>query len=155
MQPHTLTSNIGIQIYYQFEGKFNGVYSRNNLSKIKDEASVIILDVFKSIGTHKMSLDISGDTGSKYHNVTYFDSFGVKYIPKGIWKFIGDKNITANIYRKQAYDSIMCRKFCVGFISFMIKGTKFLDYTNLFSTNQCEYNSCEIIVKYFGNSKLI
>ena len=84
MQPHTLTSNIGIQIYYQFEGKFNGVYSRNNLSKIKDEASVIILDVFKSIGTHKMSLDISGDTVSKYHNVIYFDSFGVKYIPKGI-----------------------------------------------------------------------
>ena len=52
MLPHTLTSNTGIQIYYQFEGKFNGVYSRNNLPKIKDEASVIILDVFKSTGTH-------------------------------------------------------------------------------------------------------
>ena len=79
-----------------------------------------------------MSLDISGDNGSKCHNVTYFDSFGVKCIPKGIWKFIGGKNITTNIYRKQAYDSIMCRKFCVGFISFVIKETKFLDYTNIF-----------------------
>ena len=32
--------------------KFNGVYSRNNLPKIKDGAYVINLDEYKSIGTH-------------------------------------------------------------------------------------------------------
>ena len=34
---HPLT-NFEIQKYYQNEPKFNGVYSRNNLSKIKNEA---------------------------------------------------------------------------------------------------------------------
>ena len=33
--PHPLT-NFEIQKYYQNEPKFNGVYSRNNLPKIKD-----------------------------------------------------------------------------------------------------------------------
>ena len=51
MPPHSLT-NFEIQKYYQNEPKFNGVYSRNNLPKIKDEAYVINLDKFKSIGTH-------------------------------------------------------------------------------------------------------
>ena len=42
-------------------------------------------------------------------NLTQFDSFGIEYIPKGIEKFIGNKNITTNIiYRIKANDSIMC-----------------------------------------------
>ena len=51
MPPHLLT-NFEIQKYYQNEPKFDGVYSRNNLPKIKDGAYVINLDEFKSIGTH-------------------------------------------------------------------------------------------------------
>ena len=35
MLSHPLT-NFEIEKYYQNEPKFNGVYSRNNLSKIKD-----------------------------------------------------------------------------------------------------------------------
>ena len=35
MSSHLLT-NFEIQKYHQNEPKFNGVYSRNNLSKIKD-----------------------------------------------------------------------------------------------------------------------
>ena len=35
MLPHPLT-NFQIQNYYQNEPKFNGIYSRNNSSKIKD-----------------------------------------------------------------------------------------------------------------------
>ena len=34
MLSHPLT-NLDIQKYYQNESKFNGVYSRNNISKIK------------------------------------------------------------------------------------------------------------------------
>ena len=41
-----------IQNYYQKEPKFNSVYSRNHLPKIKDEVYVINLDEYESIGTH-------------------------------------------------------------------------------------------------------
>ena len=43
MPPHPLI-NFEIQKYYQNERKRNGVYSRNNLPKIKDGAYVINLD---------------------------------------------------------------------------------------------------------------
>ena len=48
---HPLT-NFEIQKNYQNKPKFDGVYSRNNLPNIKDEAYVTNLDEFKSIGTH-------------------------------------------------------------------------------------------------------
>ena len=48
------------------------------------------------------------------NNVTYFDSFGVEHIPKEIKEFVKNKNITANIFRIQAYDSVMCEYFCIG-----------------------------------------
>ena len=66
------------------------------------------------------------------NNVTYFDSFGVEHIPKEIKKFIKNKNITANIFRIQAYNSEMCAYFCIGSIDFMLAGKKFTDYTNCF-----------------------
>ena len=51
MLPLPLT-NFEIQKYYQYEPKFNGVCSRNNLPKIKDVAYIINLDESKSIGTY-------------------------------------------------------------------------------------------------------
>ena len=51
MPPHPL-KNFEIQKYYQNEPKFNGVYSRNNLPKIKGGAYIINLDEYESIGTH-------------------------------------------------------------------------------------------------------
>ena len=48
--PHHLT-NFEIQKYYQNKSKFNGVYSRNSLPKIKDGAYVINLDEYESMGT--------------------------------------------------------------------------------------------------------
>ena len=63
--------------------------------------------------------------------VTHLDSFGVEHIPKEIRNFIGSKNIITNIYRIQAYKSIMCEYFCIGFIDFMLKGKNLLKYTNL------------------------
>ena len=114
MTPHLLI-NFERQKYYENEPKFNGVYSRNNLSKIKDGAYIINLDEYESIGTHWIALYVNAK------NVTYFDSFGVEHIPKEIKKFIGNKNIITNIYGIQAYDSIMCGYFCIGFIDFMLK----------------------------------
>ena len=43
------------------------------------------------------------------NNVTYFYSFGVEHVPKEIEKFMGNINTMTNIYRIQAYDSIMYR----------------------------------------------
>ena len=140
MLPYPLT-NFQIQKYYQNELKFNGVYSRNNLPKIKDGAYVINLE-YKSIGTHWIALYVNAN------NIVYFDSFGVEHISKEIKKFIGNKNITTNIYRIQAYDSIMCGFICIGFIDFMLKGKILLDYTNLCSPNDYERND-NIILKHF------
>ena len=77
MLPHPLT-NFEIQKYYESESKFNGIYSRNNLSKIKDGAYIINLDEYESIGTHWIALHVNSKT------VTYFDSFGVEHIRKEI-----------------------------------------------------------------------
>ena len=82
------------------------------------------------------------------NNVTYFDSFLTEYILKEIRKFIGSKNVITNIYRVQAYDSIMCGCFCIGFIGFMLKDKSLLVYTNLFSPNDYEKND-KIILQYF------
>ena len=71
----------------------------------------------------------------KCSNVTYFDSFGIEYIPKEIRKIIGNKNITSNIYGIQANDLLKCGYFCVRFIDFMQNSKSFLDDTNLFSPN--------------------
>ena len=75
MPSHPLT-NFEIQKYYQNEPIFNGVYSRDNLNKIKDGAYVISLDVYPDIGTHCVALYVNNNS------VTYFNSFGVEHIPK-------------------------------------------------------------------------
>ena len=51
-------------------------------------------------------------------------------MPEEIKKFIGNKNIKANIYRKQSNDSVMCGYFYIGF---MLAGKTLTDYTSLFS----------------------
>ena len=128
--PHPLT-NFEIQEYYQNEPRFNGFFSRDNLpNSIKNGAYVINLDEYRDIGTHCVALYVNNKT------IIYFDSFGVEPIPKEIIKLIGNnKKIITNIYRIQAYDSIMCEYFCTGFINFMFDGNSLTDYTNLFSPN--------------------
>ena len=82
------------------------------------------------------------------NNETYFDSFVVGHIPRQIKKFIENKDIIENIYKIQAYDSVMCGYFCIGFIDFMLKGKSLLEFTNLFSPYDYEKND-KIILKYF------
>ena len=82
------------------------------------------------------------------NNVTYFNSFGVEHIPKEIKAFINNKNITTNVFRIQAYDSIMCGYFCIGFIDFMLAGKTLIEYTNLFLPNNFKKND-NIILNYF------
>ena len=53
--------------------------------------------------------------------ITYFDSFGAEHIPKEIKIFIDKSIVVTNIFRIQAYDSVMCGYFCIEFIDFMLK----------------------------------
>ena len=140
---HPLT-NIEISEYYANEPRFNIVCSRNNLPKsIKKGAYVINLDEYENMGTHWVSLFV------KPEYTFYFGSFGVEHIPKEINKFINN-DIESNIFRIQAYDSIMCRYFCIEFINYMLKGKTLLDYTNLFSPNDFKKNN-QIIKRIFKN----
>ena len=123
MPPHSLT-NFQIQKYYQNEPEFNGVYSRDNLSKIMNGAYITNLEEFESIETYWIALYVNAE------NVTYFCSFSVEYISKEIRKFSGNKNIKTNIYRIKAYDSKICGYFCIVLIDFMLKGKNLLEYTN-------------------------
>ena len=59
------------------------------------------------------------------------------------------KNIVINIYRIQAYNSIMCGYFCIVFIDFMLKGKSLLEHTNLLSSDEFNKNY-KIILKYFS-----
>ena len=149
---HPLT-NIEISEYYANEPRFNGVYSRNNLpNKIKKGAYVINLDEYENNVTDCVSLFVK----PKY--TVYFDSFGVEHIPKEINKFIRSKElghvvrneIKSNIFRIQAYDSIMCGYFCIEFINYMLKSKTLLDYTNLFLANDFKKND-QIIERIFKN----
>ena len=120
-KPKPLT-NFEIQKYYLDEPRFNGVYSRGNLSdrssaeynsvEIKGwglcnksciKSYVInVVNEYSDIGTHWVALQIWNN------NVTYFDCFRLEHISKEIKTFIGNKNIKTNIFRIQACDSIMC-----------------------------------------------
>ena len=84
MPAHPLT-NFEIQKNYQNEPRFNGVYSRDNLQKIKDGAYIMTLDEYSDIGTHWVALYLQNN------DVIYFDSFGVEHIPKEIRTFVSNK----------------------------------------------------------------
>ena len=133
MLPHPLT-NFEIQKYHQNEPKFNVVYSRKRFPEIKYGTYVINPDDSVSIGIHWIVLYVNDN------NVTYFDSIVAEHIPKEIKKFIGNKNMMTNIYRIQAYDSIICEYFCIVFIGFMLKRNSLLHYKNLFSPNDYQKN---------------
>ena len=104
--PHPLT-NFEIQAYCQNEAIFNGVFSGDNLpNKVKYGA-----------------LHVNNKT------VICFDNFGVEHIPKDIKKFIDNKNIIANIFRIQAYDSVKGGYFCIGFTNFMFNDNSLTHFT--------------------------
>ena len=136
--------NSEVNLIFTWSANFVVVYTNvaNNLPKIKDEAYVINLDKYSDIGTHWIALYASNN------NVTYFDSFGVEHIPKEIKTFFSKSTILTNIFRIQAYDSIMCRYFCIGFIDFMFARKTLTDFTNLFSPNSFKKND-DIILHCF------
>ena len=141
--PHHLFTNFEIQMYHENEPRLNGAFSRNNLLlKIKYGAYVINLDEYADRGTQWISLFCNKN------EIVYFDSFGVEHVSEEIKKFVGTRNIIANIFGVQANDSVMCGYYCIGFIDFMLTGKKLTDYTSLFSPYDFKKND-DIILSSF------
>ena len=103
---------------------------------------MINLDEYADVDTHWIALFCNGS------KMVYFDSFGAKHVPEKIKKFIGNKNIIANIFRVQANNSIICGYFCTGFIDFVLGGKKMTDFTNMFSPYDFEKKD-DIILSCF------
>ena len=65
-----------MQMYYQNEPRFNGVFNRDNLpNKINNGAYIVNLDKYHDIGDNWVALYTNNKT------VTYFNSFGIEHIP--------------------------------------------------------------------------
>ena len=77
MLPNSLR-NFEMQNYWQIEPIWNGVFSGNDLLKIKDGGYLRNLDEFKSIGIHWIAIYTS------VNNILYLDRYGVENIPKEI-----------------------------------------------------------------------
>ena len=55
-------------------------------------AYLISLDEYADVGTHWMALFYNKN------QIAYFDSFGFEHVLEEIKKFVGNKNIKANIF---------------------------------------------------------
>ena len=118
MPPRPLT-NFEIQKYYQNESRFNWVFSRDNLPKIKfqekirDWAYVIQLDEYSDIRNQWVAFYTLNN------NDNCFGSFAVEHIPQQMKIFIHKSIFVTNVFRIKAYDPIMCGYFCIGVIDFL------------------------------------
>ena len=128
-------NNIEITNYFKYEPRFNSIFSRNNLPRIKDGAYVIHLDDKNSKGTYWVSVFIDRN------KTVYFHSFGIGYFPQEILDKIRDESITHNIFRIQDNESIMCGFYCIAYRRYAYRIKICLDYTNLFSWNDCKENA--------------
>ena len=133
-----LSSNIKITMYFNYEPRFNGVFSRNSLPRIKDEAYVINLNDTESKGT-QVPLFIDRNTA------VYFDSFEIVYIPQEVLSKIKDKWITHEV---QDNKCTMCGFYCMAFIECMLAEKIWWYYATLFSLNDYKKNET-ILYKYF------
>ena len=95
---------IQLRRYYQNEAKFNGVFSRNSLPKIKNGTYVINLDEYKSIETHWIDLYVNAN------NIVNLHSFGVEHILNQIKKS----------HRKQKYYNKYLQNTSIQFINMKI-----------------------------------
>lgn len=122
MTPHPLT-NFEIQIHYQNESKFNRNSSRNNLPNINN-------------GTYEINLMSTNQCNlidlMFMLKMLQQHSFGAEKILKEIKKFTGNKIIQANIYRIQAYDLIVRKYCCIGFIEFMLNNERLAEVISVF-----------------------
>lgn len=97
-----IDTNLSLMLFTQENKWRNIVKFGTNKANLYDYAN---------IGTHRVSCY------TKSGCAVYFDNLGVEQIPKVIGKFISNQNIIADIFWMQAYNSIICGCFYIGFVS--------------------------------------
>ena len=89
-------SNIFINNLLKNFKNFGGCYSKNQILLIKNNKSLIFnLENSDQSGSHWVELS------RKNNDIFVFDSFGVGYIPKNIYKIYNNYNIITNIYNSR------------------------------------------------------
>ena len=109
---------------------FIGCYSKDQIQLIENNKSIII------------NLQNSYEPGSQWtalkrvnNGIYVFDSFGIGYLPIGIFKVFKNFNIIKNIYRIQDISSNLCGMFCVFFILYDIRNKNdFIKFVTLFDS---------------------
>ena len=110
---------------------FMGCFSKDQIKLIENNKSMIInLQDSNQPGSHWIALK------RVKNSIFIFDSFGIGYIPVGIFKVFKNLEIITNIYRIQDISSNLCGMFCVLFILYDIKiKNNFIKFLTLFNSN--------------------
>ena len=132
-------SNIFINNLLKNEESYLNTFSKNEIPLIENDKSLIFnLQNSNLSGSHWCSLS------RKNKNIFIFDSFGIGYIPKNIYKIYKKFNIITNVYRIQHINSNLCGLFCVLFCLYKVnRKNMFIEFLNLFNVN--DYIKNELI----------
>ena len=123
-------SNIFINNLLKDNKKFIGCFSKDQISLIDNNKSIINLQDSNTAGSHWIALK------RVRNDIFVFDSFGVGYIPIGIFKVYKNYKMITNIYRIQDISSNLCGMFCVLFILYDIKNKNdFIKFLTLFHSS--------------------
>ena len=108
-----------------------GCFSKDQIKLIENNKNMIInLQDSNQPGSHWITLKRVNNT------IFIFDSFGIGYIPVGIFNVFKNLKIITNVYRILDISSNLCGMFCVLFILYNIKSkNNFINFLTLFNSN--------------------
>ena len=108
-----------------------GCFSKDQIKLIENNKNMIInLQDSNQSGSHWIALKRVNNT------IFVFDSFGIGYIPVGIFKVFKNLKIITNVYKIQDISSNLCGMFCVLFILYDIKSKNgSIKFLTLFNSN--------------------
>ena len=124
-------SNIFINNSLKDYKNFIGCFSKDQTPLIENNKSIITnLQNSYEPGSHWITL-------KRFNNTIFvFDSFGIGYLPKDIFKVYKSFKMITDIYRIQDILSNLCGMFCVLFILYDIKSKNdFINFLLLFNSN--------------------